>query len=112
MPAVAGILGQVHGVRAGHTPAPDKGTRASDERRGHGGDPLWGRGYRGGGGGATVPAGRAASGGRGSSRKCPATSLPWSPIHSWPLVSNGHSAGSVTSLGRGGYRLPSRHTTL
>src|SRR2546429_1712034 len=28
------------------------------------------------------------------------------------LVSNGHSAGSVTSLGRGGYRLPSRHTTL
>src|SRR2546429_7441347 len=52
---------------------------------------------------------RASSSSRGSSPYIPATSLPWSPIHSWPLVSNGHSAGSATSLGRGGQQAPSRH---
>src|SRR5881409_605386 len=42
----------------------------------------------------------------------PAISLPESPIHNCPLVSNGQAAGSVISFGRGGYRLPSRHTTV
>src|SRR6266571_5730085 len=59
-----------------------------------------------------ISACRASSSRRGSSPYIPATSLPWSPIHSWPLVSNGHAAGSATSLGRAGLRLPSRHTTF
>src|SRR5881296_235163 len=42
----------------------------------------------------------------------PAISLPESPIHNCPLVSNGQAAGSVISFGRGGYRLPSRQTTV
>src|SRR5438132_229259 len=86
----------MHGVRLVTSPAPNSVTRA----RGGGGSPL-----------ATPCLVGVSS--LASSPYVPAVSLPSLPIHSCPPpLSNGHANSSATSAGRGGYRLPSRHTTF